>query len=611
MAQFIHHPIPAFQPLDSRGAAVKCLETAEEILALQPDVLALSMYCWNTTFLTAIARHCKKRRHDLTVIAGGPDTFGEGAYLLRRYEGLDFVMEMGGELPFRRLLQHLFSPQETFLKDVPFLTFRRGGAPTSSKSRETLSCLEDIPSPILGRSLQDLTTQFFTEDQVATVVETSRGCPINCAFCQYPKSLAGKVAYFPLERCLDELAYLRSLGCKVIYFGDGIFTAHPLRAKAILEFFLNTYTDAGLQVELKMDMLPTSLLPLIQELYHQGRLGIGIGVQSRNEETLRRIGRPSDFSKLEKTVATFNGFGQNFRWDLIYGLPGDTFQDLMAGIDYIFNLTGTLEIAIQPLQVLPGTRLRSDPFRQIMDFDESPPYLVLSSDTFTQLDMQRSARFMESFNRWLKPLLPRLRNETGMCLDRPFGQLFDPTFFVENRSRVEECIEVFSRLKHLIRKSCAPFENERLALECVEHAAIHALGGNLNHPGVCAFLRSFDSLKRLEVEGTRFVPVGLSASFASIGAFWFSRDWKLPRGEQASETWIILSDGDTFNLPGKMVEVLLSCPFLGRSGYSIQALRAFLIAKDISWDDYSEEDLTEVVTSLVKAGLLSSYFLQE
>ncbi len=254
--RFAHSVIPTL--LDRAADPDRYAYTyAEQVLALDPDLLALSLYCWNTSNLLRIARFCKSVRPSLQIVAGGPDTYGRGRELLLENPFLDVVIDGEGEYSFTKVVEFYLTGRASIepairplivslqknlrsgsLYDIPFVSYRSGDKVERSANEFYLSDLDEIPSPILGEPAEALTTRFYVEEHGSVIVETSRGCPVNCAFCQYPKNNDGKMRYFSVDRVMSELGHIQSVGIRLIYFGDGIFTIRKERAEQLFRHFL-------------------------------------------------------------------------------------------------------------------------------------------------------------------------------------------------------------------------------------------------------------------------------------------------------------------------------------------------------------------------------------
>jgi radical SAM superfamily enzyme YgiQ (UPF0313 family) len=446
----VHRSLPAFPIDDDRQThARRCCQVAEALIEENTDVLAISLYCWNRPTLLTIADLCKRLNSEILVVAGGPDTFGAGQDLLQRYPSVDIVLERDGELPFYRLLQLLLEgrtgdnpevdgralhlseePRTGGLEAVPFAAYRNGGAPAFSRSRQHLERLDDLPSPILGLTRDELATRMISDGLEAAIVEGSRGCPINCAYCQYSKSDQGRVRFFGLDRVIAELAHIRDTGIRHVYFSDGIFTVRPRRAHRILEYFLDEFDEGSAHVEIKLDALPETLIDVCRELFQQGRLHFGVGIQTVNHKTLHLMGRPTDFDRIERNLESIGARESWIRWDLIYGLPGDGFDDMLAGIDYVHSVMPGAEIDLQPLLVLPGTRYRERADELGLLYDEDNRHQVIRTAELSARDVQR-ADLVEQVVGFFEPMtrLCYRAGQLGLAPPASHKQIFDDGYF--------------------------------------------------------------------------------------------------------------------------------------------------------------------------------------
>lgn len=392
--EFLHFKTPGHVRRNYAVWHETCRRHAQEIVALRPDLIALSLYVWSTTSLLQVAAYCRELLPEVKIIAGGPDTFGRDTAqnLLRKFPQLDYVLPTpgGGELAFQMFLQ-FFATNSRGLAEVPALRYRTGTEVTLNPGTAEILDLDKIPSGIIphaGSELICLRRVGNNQSYKTVVVETSRSCPVGCSYCQY--AVTDYLA-FGLDRILAELEHIRKEGLKHIYFADGIFTLNKDRALVLFDYFLNQFKDAEIHCEAKLDILPNELLSPIKELLSQKRLWLGIGLQSSNPEVLKNIHRKMNFPKFEANAralaATSPAFGTT---DLIFGLPGDSFEGQLKDIDYIYSIIPRASVGTRALQVLPGTTIRDRAEEYGIQFSEEPFYEVTSTPTLTEEDIWKS-----------------------------------------------------------------------------------------------------------------------------------------------------------------------------------------------------------------------------
>jgi oxygen-independent coproporphyrinogen-3 oxidase len=162
--------------------------------------------------------------------------------------------------------------------------------------------------------------------------------------------LAGLLAEW--ERWRERVAGRRAAS---VYFGGG--TPSLLRAKSIgrvLEALAADLELAGAEVtvELNPGQLEVARVP---ELRASGVTRLSVGLQSTDDETLRRLGRAQGADEalrgLEACLAA--GF-ESLSADLIYGAPGQTVESLMRDVERLIAL-GVPHVSAYALALEPGT----------------------------------------------------------------------------------------------------------------------------------------------------------------------------------------------------------------------------------------------------------------
>ena len=68
-----------------------------------------------------------------------------------------------------------------------------------------------------------------------TTIETSRGCPYSCEFCEIPERLGKKSRAKSAEQVMTEVRKLAALGADSLFFIDDYFVGNPKRTKALLK----------------------------------------------------------------------------------------------------------------------------------------------------------------------------------------------------------------------------------------------------------------------------------------------------------------------------------------------------------------------------------------
>ena len=160
-------------------------------------------------------------------------------------------------------------------------------------------------------------------------------CRSKCEYCDF-YSIPGARSRDLMDRYLDAvILHIReaaqgAAGYEVdtVYFGGGtpsFFGAGGL-AKIFAE--IDRRFDVSRDAEVSLEANPDSVtLPMLTRLRRAGFNRISLGVQSSDDETLRRLGRVHTWQQVKDAVAACRKAGlDNISLDLIYGLPDQTLE---------------------------------------------------------------------------------------------------------------------------------------------------------------------------------------------------------------------------------------------------------------------------------------------
>ncbi len=350
------------------------------------QVIGFGVYIWNVVQTTEVVRLLKAKRPLVKVVLGGPEVSHEleGQDIVQL---ADHVITGWGDVSFPKLCRALIHGPQPLMKVIA------GEQPA----------LENIALPYGEYSETDLAHRVL-------YVEASRGCPFKCEFCL---SALDKTAWaFDLDLFLAELASLYQRGARSFKFVDRTFNLKIDASIRVLQFFLDrlsadasqyiTSPDLQLHFEVVPDHLPERLKTMLAQ-FPPGVLQLEIGIQSFNVEVQQRISRKQDNPTTEANLRWLVAHTHaHLHTDLIFGLPGETWQSFGEGFDRLHAIKPH-EIQLGVLKRLRGTPLarRSLP-GQVAEFDMAydalPPYTVQHTGAVTLEEVQtfiRLARYWD------------------------------------------------------------------------------------------------------------------------------------------------------------------------------------------------------------------------
>jgi radical SAM superfamily enzyme YgiQ (UPF0313 family) len=346
-----------------------------DLLRDNPDVVGFSCYVWNIKQVLETSHLLKKLNPAVKIVLGGPQVTPTADSILTENEGVDVIVRGEGEETFAELLKH-YLYNELRIEEIEGISFRADGKIQSNQLRPLIKNLDDIPSPF---------TEGIDDTSHNILMETQRGCPFECAFCDSHKNFKS-VRYFSLERVKKDLSYLISSGVKRLFLADSTFNLDRKRAKEILRHIVSINKDTDINTELRAELLDTELVELLEKA---GVKFVEFGLQSTNLITAKNIGRATNLNEFESGIKLLEKSKIQYVIQLIIGLPGDDLSSFKNSMDYVLNLAPD-KLQAFDLQLLPGTVLYENADQYGMLFHLTPPHLVIQNKTFSYSDMMKA-----------------------------------------------------------------------------------------------------------------------------------------------------------------------------------------------------------------------------
>ena len=190
-------------------------------------------------------------------------------------------------------------------------------------------------------------------------------CRSKCQYCDF-YSLGGSREKDLIDLYLQALpAHIRECGARAtaytvdtVYFGGG--TPTFFGAEGLVQIFneLQRRFDVSPEAEVTFEANPDSATAqVLQKLHSEGFNRMSLGVQNDNDELLKKLGRPHNYEQAVAAVKNARKAGfDNISLDLIYGLPGQSFDQWKATLDHVLELEPE-HLSCYGLKVEEGTPL--------------------------------------------------------------------------------------------------------------------------------------------------------------------------------------------------------------------------------------------------------------
>jgi len=220
-------------------------------------------------------------------------------------------------------------------------------------------------------------------------------CQRKCPYCDFA-TLPGDTDTIPhalyADQVLRELAWRREelLDRKLIsvFFGGGTPSLWDAPSLArVTQGVLDSFSHHSDDLEITVECNPISLrAEWLSEIAEAGINRASIGVQSTVAKELEFLGRLHNTSQATKAIETGLSILNRVSADLMFGMPDQSSDSLLNGIDQLLDL-GIQHVSAYSLTVEPATRFGT--------LAKAGKLRLASEDTFARLFLRAQALFEE------------------------------------------------------------------------------------------------------------------------------------------------------------------------------------------------------------------------
>ncbi|HOV14587.1 MAG TPA: radical SAM protein, partial [Spirochaetota bacterium] len=234
----------------------------------------------------------------------------------------------------------------------------------------------------------------FTKDGLC-YIETERGCPFSCSFCAYGKTRKdiGKLEFENFKAVFSNFI---KKGANNFYILSPTLNRNRVDFNDYLKFIKNIKNQHNIDInlfgELKAELLTDDEIILLKDA---GFSSIEFGIQSFNKKSLL-------FTNVNNKNFDLKIFTEKLLKnkiipiiDFIIGLPDDTYENIIATIDFLSENNLLDYCNFYHLQLLPGTDIRKLFIEKNYNFQKKPPYFALETDSMTLKEIKNVYLYLE------------------------------------------------------------------------------------------------------------------------------------------------------------------------------------------------------------------------
>ncbi len=207
------------------------------------------------------------------------------------------------------------------------------------------------------------------------IVQTSRGCPFDCEFCDAIVFAGRKIRYKPIDAILTEIDQLDALGLRYVYLADDNFGAGRKKSKEILralaDYNRRRPRPVPLLTQLSVDLADDEeFLELAAEA---GLTRVFIGLETPNLESLAETHKLQNVrTDMFAAVRRFHEHGIEVLGGSMLGFDADDLGIFRRQLEF-FTRLGVASVQVYPLNAPDGTPLKERMKREgrYMDWESS------------------------------------------------------------------------------------------------------------------------------------------------------------------------------------------------------------------------------------------------
>lgn len=355
----------------------------------QPAVWLFSSYMWNHKDNMRIAEAIKEKSPRSLIIAGGPHIpayVEESQAFFDKHPFIDITVRGEGEITLAEILEATTAGNHNHLhpdfSHINGITFRGLGKLIRTADRVRSRNLDIFPSAYLTGEFDDASFN----NLPGMILETNRGCPFGCTFCDWGSATLQKFSLFDLERVKKEIDIIGQKQSGSIYLGDSNFGAFE-RDVEIAQTIAETKLKYGYPKKFGSSFAKNAsprLAEIIKILKSVNLMDYGlISIQTTDTDTLSIINRSNiKNDKYDQLIEIFKKENLKLSSELLIGLPGQTVKSHKE--DLQFFIDRKLMTIAYNTAVMPNAPMNEPEYKKKYKIVTDENDYVISTSTFTK-----------------------------------------------------------------------------------------------------------------------------------------------------------------------------------------------------------------------------------
>lgn len=328
-----------------------CYNKIKETLeTFSPDFICFQMLTFNRVSTFRMMEYIHEKYPLTNQIVGGIHVTIMHRQIIEKYPYVKAVLGEG-ELTIVDLIKELSKPEPN-LNSVDGITFSDNGTVITTKPRELISNLDEIPFP-----KHEI---FFKGKRTVGALFTTRGCPSRCSFCCLNSVSRGRVRMRSVDNIIKEIEMMIQKFPKMtsIFIQDDTFFVDNQRVINFCDEIIKRNIKINFSCNARIKPINEKM---VEKLEQANFKRVYLGIESGDNGILTRCHKGINQEDIINAVRLFAKTKINIYSFLIIGLPGENTDTVMETVKLLKKMQ---KIKYSPdsdqaviLKIFPGTEV--------------------------------------------------------------------------------------------------------------------------------------------------------------------------------------------------------------------------------------------------------------
>jgi radical SAM superfamily enzyme YgiQ (UPF0313 family) len=324
-------------------------------------MVVFSTYIWNSVYNFELAQKIKLHNPKCFIVMGGPHlTVNETNFWADRQGSIDLALLGEGDESFLQILKQY---PDLNLDSIPGSwtnSYHSDSAPRFQK-------LELLPSPYLNGFYDKIIPEIKSLGlNVQVALQTNRGCPYHCSFCEEGKDYKNKLFFYNLDQKIKEIEWCGINAVEFVTIADDNWGIVQQDLELMKHFCLTKQKYGYPQIldatyaKNAQDRV-IEMAKIDKEFNTDLIRGVTIALQTANPTTLSKIKRFNLTPRKQyEYIKQLKKLDIPIYAELIWPLPHETYDSFLHGLESTIESGLDNWIGVYPLSMQPSADLYDD-----------------------------------------------------------------------------------------------------------------------------------------------------------------------------------------------------------------------------------------------------------